>query len=181
MPKLPIPRAKRASDVVYNARRRLKRQAERLEKQASQTTGTESARLRALAETARNRAQATYGQSYTMKEAQNLLRKTASSLASASSETNTGIRTEEESISLMSTRVGSRILAATESLWRGVPYNQRLDAIMTAYGVTSVSDLITRFEELSGGTLYDDERPKERYDSIVLTIRKNSQETGVDL
>lgn len=53
------PRPKRASDVVYNARRRLRRQAERIEREAAQATGSAKEIALGFAKYLRQQAQAT--------------------------------------------------------------------------------------------------------------------------
>ena len=50
------PRAKRPSDEVYNARRRLKRQAERLERESAKQPGRISEQMRSMAESLRRSA-----------------------------------------------------------------------------------------------------------------------------
>lgn len=53
------PRPKRASDEVYNARRRLRRQAERIEREAQQATGSAKEAALGFAKYLRQQAQAT--------------------------------------------------------------------------------------------------------------------------
>lgn len=53
------PRPKRASDEVYNARRRLRRQAERIEREAAQATGSAKEAALGFAKYLRQQAQAT--------------------------------------------------------------------------------------------------------------------------
>lgn len=53
------PRPKRPSDEVYNARRRLRRQAERIEREAAQTTGSAKEAALGFAKYLRQQAQAT--------------------------------------------------------------------------------------------------------------------------
>ena len=62
------PRAKRLSDEIYNARRRLRRQAAKLEREAAQAKGSEKSLLEGYASFLREQAEATKGKKLTKSE-----------------------------------------------------------------------------------------------------------------
>lgn len=153
-------RAKRPSDEAYNARRRLKREAARLEKQAGRASGSYSERLKNVAEELREKASNLYynpEQDYR----RDLIRQ-SESVRSMSEERQTDI--------LLSSNIGSRIYAGTRELWidESDP-NMREERILEAFGVSSMLDVLKILEKRLGEILYSEDTT-ENYDSVTLAI-----------
>lgn len=152
-------RAKRASDEAYNARRRLKREAARLERQAGRASGSYADRLMNVAQELRDKA----GQLYKRDDRDyraDLIRQ-SESVRSMSEERQTDI--------LMSSNIGSRIYAGTRELWIDADVNEREEAILKAFGVKSLLDVLKILEKQLGDILYSD-ATIENYDKAVLAI-----------
>ena len=167
-------RAKRASDEAYNARRRLKRQAARMRKQAaSAADGAYAGRLRALADEALKQAQETYFNRETKQYRAGAVRE-AERLASHFDVADEDIQADI----LLSSPIGSRIYAGTVEIWRGIEdYNKREDAILKAFGVKRMADVIKLIEKQLGEALYNTDSD-ERYNIAVLTIMQMVARNG---
>lgn len=153
-------RAKRASDEAYNARRRYRREAARLQKQTAKSSGSYSERLRALSDELLDKANMTY-QAGTGSYRTDLI-KESRSVRSMSEERQTDI--------LLSSNIGSRIYAGTIELWQDADPNEREDAILKAFGVKSMLDVLKILERELGERLYSDDT-RENYLSVVLAIQ----------
>lgn len=130
-------RAKKASDAVYNARRRYARKAERYLKQADRSYGAARERYMSLAKQETEKALSIYekepkfnAMSKALQEAQartgakftepanNARRAELISKSTLSLESNIQQRREYEGSRIMSSSIGSRIIGALEPLWR---------------------------------------------------------------
>ena len=153
-------RAKRVSDEAYNARRRYRREAARLQKQAAKSSGSYSERLRELSDKLLDKANMTY-QAGTGSYRMDLI-KESRSVRFMSEERQTDI--------LLSSNIGSRIYAGTIELWQDADPNEREDAILNAFGVKSMLDVLKVLERELGERLYSDDT-RENYMSVVLAIQ----------
>lgn len=153
-------RSKRASDEAYNARRRYRREAARLQKQAEKSSGSYSERLRELSDKLLDKANMTY-QTGTGSYRTDLI-KESRSVRSMSEERQTDI--------LLSSNIGSRIYAGTIELWQDADPNEREDAILKAFGAKSMLDVLKILERELGERLYSDDT-RENYMSVVLAIQ----------
>lgn len=153
-------RAHRASDDAYNARRRLKREAARLEKQAGRASGSYAERLRNVADELRDKASNLYYNPEREYRA-DLIRQ-SESVRSMSEERQTDI--------LLSSNIGSRIYAGTRELWIDEQDpNMREERILEAFGVSSMLDVLKILEKRLGEILYSEDTI-ENYDSVTLAI-----------
>lgn len=155
-------RAHRTSDDAYNARRRLKREAARLEKQAGRASGSYSERLKDVAEELRNKAANLYYNPE--RDYRTDLIRQSKSVRSMSEERQTDI--------LLSSNIGSRIYAGTREKWIDEEdYNLREERILEAFGVSSMLDVLKILEKQLGDILYSDDTT-ENYDAVTLAIMK---------
>lgn len=153
-------RAHRASDDAYNARRRLKREAARLEKQAGRASGSYAERLLNVADELRDKASNLYYNPEREYRA-DLIRQ-SESVRSMSEERQTDI--------LLSSNIGSRIYAGTRELWIDEQDpNMREERILEAFGVSSMLDVLKILEQRLGEILYSEDTT-ENYDSVALAI-----------
>lgn len=166
-----------SSEDIYQARRRYTRAGERYEKQAAKETGAQAERLRLLADDNYKRALATYENKeaqarFAAKHNLPVPKKTLgegalSRLVSDSSDALESVRRDPErrrkleAKTLMRGPVGSRIMAATKDIWydpnaavqdMSLAYRK----IMQTFGVTSMEDVIKRFQDEMGEDLYKD-------------------------
>lgn len=169
-------RPKKASDAVYNARRRYRRASERYLKKAQQATGNEQKRYMQLANTSIEKAISLYDDPT---KAQNnsavkrlsrqlnpkvrkkkLSEREQKSLVSQSFLTkerkSKEERRQDEAAILMSSDVGNSIYAAMSDIWQGEPYANRDDLILDYFGAESMADIIEMLVE-AGIDLYADE------------------------
>ena len=151
----------RASDDAYNARRRFKREAERLEKQAAKSEGSFSERLQSVADELRNKANMLYANKEKPGEYRQDLIRQSESVRSMSEERQIDI--------LLSSNLGQRIYAGTKNLWIDKDPNEREDAIVKAFGVRTILDVVKILENQLGDTLYSEDTI-DNYDSIRLAI-----------
>lgn len=155
-------RAHRTSDDAYNARRRLKREAARLEKQANRATGSYSERLQSVADELRSKAANLYADKESGKGYRSDLIRQSESVRSMSEERQTDI--------LLSSNIGSRIYAGTKELWIDEQDpNMREERILEAFGVSSMLDVLKILEKQLGDILYSEDTI-ENYDSVTLAI-----------
>ena len=148
-----------ASDEAYNARRRLQREASRLQKQAQAASGAYAERLSSLASELRGMASNLYQQK--SGEYRSDLMRESRNVRSMSEERQTDI--------LLSSNIGSRIYAGTKEIWIDKDANEREDAIIKAFGVRSMLDVLKILERQLGSLLYADDTP-ENYDIVALSI-----------
>lgn len=157
-------RAHRTSDDAYNARRRLKREAARLEKQANRATGSYSERLQSVADELRSKAANLYADKESGKGYRKDLIRQSESVRSMSEERQTDI--------LLSSNIGSRIYAGTKELWIDEEDpNLREERILEAFGVSSMLDVLKILEKQLGDILYSEDTT-ENYDSVTLAIMR---------
>ena len=189
-----MPRAKRAGDLAWNARRRYARQAERYTKQAQQASGMEKNRLETLARSSLERAISTYqdptkaGKSKLIKDLTEQLqpkvptRKTSEGIRSqyiaesyaAKEETrdDDDIRRELEAEEILSTEVGSRVYGALVDIWRDADYADRDQAIMDHFGVDSMADVLDMIEA-EGIDIYDEPDSLDKYEETRTAISEH--------
>lgn len=155
-------RAKTKADAAYNARRRLKRQAERFEKQALSAEGSAKKRMESLAESLREAASRTYKR----EDGTYDLRALAQGRDLFARYT---MQEERQADILMRSHIGSRIYAATVDVWKGLSYDEREAALWEEFGVSSNADLIKLLEKELGEEFYAADS-YEKYLEIVLKI-----------
>lgn len=203
-------RAKKASDAVYNARRRYARKANRYLKQADQSYGAARERYMSLAKQETERALAIYDKeprfqdmSKALQEAQartgaqfaqpanDARRAELISRSTRSLESNIKARREYEGQRIMSSSIGSRIIASLEPLWsdyatiddRGrtkIDWSSAAPAIfdymseVTGKPVNDWLGVIEAFEQNPeiGGDLYKDPKNELRYDDVVQAAQR---------
>ena len=199
-------RAKKASDEVYNARRRYVRKAERYMKQADNSYGASRERYIVLAKREAEKALSTYDKEPSFqklskglqrvaletdaqfaKPANDAQRQKLVSRSKRALESNIEDRREYEGRAIMSSSIGSRIIAALEPIWRDyasinpetgkteIDWSEASKAIfehMSQQTGKPVSDwlgVIEAFEQNPeiGADLYKDPKNDIRYDAVV--------------
>lgn len=199
-------RAKKASDEVYNARRRYTRKAERYMKQADSSYGASRERYIELAKREAEKALSTYDKeppfqklskglqrvaletdAQFSKPANDAQRQKLISRSKRALESNIQDRREYEGRAIMSSSVGSRIIAALEPVWRDyasinpetgkteIDWAQASKAIFehmsrqTGKPVNDWLGVIEAFENNPeiGADLYKDPKNDIRYDAVV--------------
>lgn len=199
-------RAKKASDEVYNARRRYTRKAERYMKQADSSYGASRERYIELAKREAEKALSTYDKEPSFqklskglqrvaletdaqfsKPANDAQRQKLISRSRRALESNIQDRREYEGRAIMSSSIGSRIIAALEPVWRDyatvnpetgkteIDWSAASNAIfehMSQQTGKSINDwlgVIEAFEQNPeiGADLYKDPKNDIRYDSVV--------------
>lgn len=162
-------RAKRASDEAYNARRRLKRQAERYKKQAAASSPGKASRLEQQAKYLECQASRLYKGADTAKNQMRIRAQSYSALQK--NRKDVGKRRDIEAAEIMKTNVGAKIYGATVSIWQDSKYTDRNVALMEYFGVTDMMGVIEAFEREFGEDLYkDDDSPLYR-PSEMLALR----------
>lgn len=150
------PRPKRASDEVYNARRRLRRQAERIEREAAQTTGSAKEAALGFAKYLRQQAQATGKLTQDQRQAAldrlNRIREQTRGVTydpfkvrrrNAILMQQINAAGTEGAESSISERKKDVFWAATKGLWpkgSNVPRNERYDMILSHFYTDNTSD-----------------------------------------
>lgn len=199
-------RAKKASDEVYNARRRYTRKAERYMKQADSSYGASRERYIELAKREAEKALSTYDKEPSFqklskglqrvaletdaqfaKPANDAQRQKLISRSKRALESNIQDRREYEGRAIMSSSIGSRIIAALEPVWRDyatvnpetgkteIDWFAASNAIFehmseqTGKPVNDWLGVIEAFEQNPeiGADLYKDPKNDIRYDSVV--------------
>lgn len=199
-------RAKKASDEVYNARRRYTRKAERYMKQADNSYGASRERYLELAKREAEKALSIYDKEPSFQKlskglqrivletdaqfaepANDAQRQKLISRSKRSLESNIQDRREYEGRAIMSSSVGSRIIAALEPIWRDyasinpetgkteIDWSAASKAIfeyMSEQVGKPVNDwlgVIEAFEQNPeiGADLYKDPKNDIRYDAVV--------------
>lgn len=199
-------RAKKASDEVYNARRRYTRKAERYMKQADNSYGASRERYIELAKREAEKALSTYDKeppfqklskglqrvaletdAQFAKPANDAQRQKLISRSKLALESNIQDRREYEGRAIMSSSIGSRIIASLEPIWRDyssidpetgkaeIDWSAASKAIFehmsqqTGKPVNDWLGVIEAFEHNPeiGADLYKDPKNDIRYDSVV--------------
>lgn len=191
-------RARKASDDVYNARRRFRRQAERYEKKAAKATGVERSRYLAQARAAIGKALGTYqGEEKAQgavkraaerlgveelpvtarnvgkareSELQRLMRQSKQTLASAG---RAATRDEMAREILKTGNIGSRFYGGLVGVWDGTPESRQHPdrAILDYFNAKSIMDVLEQMEE-AGIDIYSPLENDEEYVSIQLNVQK---------
>lgn len=199
-------RAKRKGDSVYNARRRYTRKAERFMKQADSSYGASRERYIVLAKREAEKALSTYDKEPSFqklskglqrialetdaqfsKPANDAQRQKLISRSRRALESNIQDRREYEGRAIMSSSIGSRIIASLELIWRDyasinsetgkteIDWSAAEKAIFehmsqqTGKPITDWLGVIEAFEKNSeiGADLYKDPKNDLRYDAVV--------------
>lgn len=200
-------RAKKASDEVYNARRRFTRKAERYMKQADNSYGASRERYIELAKREAEKALSTYDKEPSFQKLSKGLQRVAletnaqfvepandaqrQKLISRSEralESKIQDRREYEGRAIMSSSIGSRIMASLEPIWRQyAEYNEKTEKYgiknwdvvapkifeymseQTGKKITDWMGVIEAFENNPeiGADLYKDPKNDIRYDAVV--------------
>lgn len=186
-------RARRKGDDAYNARRRYTRKAERYMKQADASYGVSRERYIALAKREAEKALSIYDKEPSFqklskglqrvaletnaqfaKPANDAQRQKLISRSKRALESNVENRREYEGRAIMSSSVGSRIIASLEPIWRQyAEYNQK----SKKYGIKNWDEVAPKiFEYMSEVT------GKEITDWMgVIEAFENNPEIGADL
>ena len=199
-------RARRKGDETYNARRRYTRKAERYMKQADSSYGVSRERYIELAKREAEKALSTYDKeplfqklskglqrvaletdAQFFKPANDAQRQKLISRSKRSLESNVKDRREYEGRAIMSSSVGSRIIAALEPIWRDyasinpetgkteIDWSAASKAIFehmseqTGKPINDWLGVIEAFEQNPeiGADLYKDPKNDIRYDAVV--------------
>lgn len=185
-------RAKRLSDELYNARRRYRRRAERLVKQAKETIGAAAERLRVLARDYIERALSTYQQGHEpsgkiaelakslgarLKDGKPTVDYTAKAqvekIAHESMQTLENMkdtRDYEARIILQRGNIGARFYGGLIDIWADTDYADRDAAILDYFGADSLMDVLEELEQ-SGIDIYSSSASNEYYINTALSIR----------
>lgn len=152
-------RARRASDDVYNARRRYRRQAERYLKKAQLVSGAAKRRYERLAEQATEKAVSTYenesriqgavgklAQRFNItKENQTQARRRTQNVRQSEQALSRLDTRENQARSILSGNFGSLFYAGLIDIWRG--RSDRDTAIKEYFGVSSLMDVLEGIEK----------------------------------
>lgn len=156
----------RPSDKAYNARRRLKRAAEKLKNQAGKAIGMTRQRLEHQADELLEKAQKTY-------QVKGEYKFDVDRLESYTEKMFTGVDEEKMTQVMLSGPVGKRIYAATASIWKDsdLPIN---DAIKQHFGVETMGEVVEWFEKRVSDLYENTEVLKqENYnDPVILEMQK---------
>lgn len=181
------PRAKRASDEAYNARRRFRRAAQRYEKKAAKSSGAEKARYEFLAQEKTKKALETYAEGKEPKgemgrlaekyaggykrEKQSIGQLIAESLKESIKDK---IHSREEMANtiLQSGNVGSRLFAGLIDIWQDAEnYKGREQAILEHFGAKDMLEVIEMLEE-AGIDIYTAPDDRTIYDEKTLQVQE---------
>lgn len=162
-------RARKASDDAYNARRRYKRQAERLKREAAKQGGVVGTRLEKQADRLIAKARRTYQGADTPYRQERLIRESELQLVSKRGEIDDSARREAEAKEIMKTVAGRRIYAATTDVWEDSGYEDRDVPIVAFFNADDLMQVIEIFERLFGSDLYK-EPASEDYPSDSVTL-----------
>lgn len=179
-------RKKTKADELYNVRRRLTRAAARAIKKAQKATGAERVRLEWQAEQHLKHAAATYSDSSVGKKVTDLEKKLGKEIEKPSRFDIDQItrqadkakfrfgkkaRREQSAREVLNSNVGSRIIGAFESEWRGDKANM-LAIIMQRTGASDLMEVVEIIEEKVGASLYMEPGDTARYDEVVELIKQ---------
>lgn len=185
-------RAKRQSDRLYNARRRYRRKAERLLRQAKETIGAAAERMRVLARDNIERALNTYQSGH---EPSGKIAELAKSLgvrlkgketpvdytsseqvekvvqeSLQTLENRKDTRDYEAKIILQRGNIGARFYGGLIDIWADADYADRDAAILDYFGADSLMDVLEELEQ-SGIDIYSSSASDEYYMNTALSIR----------
>ena len=163
-------RKRKTSDDVYNARRRLKRQAARLLKSAKDQGGIMASRLRKQAERLLDMAKRTYKGADTPSRQKKLVEESEQQLVSRRKGLDEKKNREAEAKEIMKTVAGRRIYAATTDIWEDSEYSDRDIPIIAFFGAQDMLEVIEIFEREFGQDLYK-EPESEDYPSDSTTLK----------
>lgn len=167
-----MPRAKRESDEMYNARRRISRRIDRLEKRAENQTGAERERTRIEIGQLKEAREKTYVKSdATPEQREQIVKESYGTLQGAGEEA----LKEREADAVLKSYVGKRIFAGTVDIWQsGGTYRERLAKIMDFFKVKTKAALVDMMDKLLGESLYsrgdDDQDSRYRVASMKLRL-----------
>lgn len=202
------PRARKAGDDTYNARRRYVRSAERYLNQADKSTGTTAARLRNLARESYNKALSTYSGTKhkvsnkiqaigerlgastrkietTKKQRADLVRESFQTLETVRSQDL--FRTEREAKAVVeSPEISHRIFGGLVDVWKKrVPtFQGKLDikrlmpTIFDYFGVSNYQELLEKLEGIVGENLYAMDDTDFNYDTVKLLLQSYTVENN---
>lgn len=180
-------RAAKAGDALYNARRRLKRRAQRLEKAAAvESDAAVRARLEAEAVALYEEAASGYEQEryrakfvsdtgisgYKVTAGEWSPEKRKAYISRSIGELEGAIASDEQrrwrtAKTLLKSPVGRRVYAATVDVWRDGDYQDRDAAITDFFGVDDMADVLDIFESELGEDLYEDLDDEEKYLNVA--------------
>ena len=186
-------RRSKPGDLVYNARRRYTRQAERYMKKANQASGIEKARYEGLARTSVEKAIATYDNPQTANMSGSLkqlssqlsprmpvkrvsdsyksrLVQESKTNALESSMMDEDTRRDVEAQVILSSQAGGRVYAALVSVWKDSGEDAN-SAIMEWFGADDMMEVLEQIEA-AGIDIYADPESQTKYDEIVTAIQK---------
>lgn len=163
---------KTESDILYNARRRMLREATRAEKSGD---FRESMRLRAQAESFKASVVTKGYKRNTPEYAAALAKAAKRATRESAGLTKEGKSREKIARIMLRGNAGVQFMASTKALWHkpgeNLPNEQRYSRIVEGMGA---SDLLEAIEMLEAGTqislLDTDKRPDERYDTKAVRI-----------
>lgn len=144
-------RAHRTSDDVYNARRRYRRQAERLMKKAAKAIGAERAQLERQAQIATEKAVATYerkskiqGRLKPLAERFGVQKRAVAQRKQIIKQSKTALvdfdLKNAQGRAILSGNIGQRFYAGLVDIWRGAP--DREQAVLDYFGISNMLTLV---------------------------------------
>ena len=148
-----------ASDQAYVNRRRLERQARRIEREAQNDAGVFGSRLSKLGDILREKRARTYARKG--RYSQTALDDSPIDIMDAGTQADI----------IMDSNIGSRIWAGTQEIWQDASYGNREQAILDAFGADSMAEVLEKIEKRIGDKLYAEDS-NERYDEIATAIMK---------
>ena len=148
-----------ASDQAYVNRRRLERQARRIEREAQKDAGVFGSRLSKIGDILREKRARTYARNG--RYSQTALDDFPIDIM------DTGTQADI----IMDSNIGSRIWAGTQEIWQDASYGNREQAILDAFGADSMAEVLEKIEKRIGDKLYAEDS-NERYDEIATAIMK---------
>lgn len=166
------PRPKRASDELYNARRRMKREAERLQRELPKASaGAKQGILQRIGE-----LKDAIGKLYVEKFASGTKRGSVAQrkliekmLDTAVPRSHKSLKTQKAANEALKGKAGKRLMSYTESLWHGITDKDvRLKKIMDWLGVKKPNEIFDAFKAKTGIDLTEvpPDEP-EKYDYYV--------------
>lgn len=171
------PRPKRASDELYNARRRMKREAERLERESKKAGASGKDKLDRRIDALRKAADRLYVDRFVQgakrgSDAMKAAIEKAVDKAYASSKLS--LKGNKVTADALRGKAGKRLMSYTESLWHGIPdKDERLKKVMDWLGVKEPTEIFDAFKARTGIDLTEvpPDEP-EKYDYYVRITAK---------
>ena len=184
-------RAKRASDETYNARRRYRRQAQRLLRKAESSTGATKARYESMARAATEKAAASYAKGQKAQgQVRNLMQKlgttqpkepmNADELKTFKERSYNALQKNQRALtkqkiasSILTGNVGSRFYAGLKPIW-GKDAESRANpnkAILDYFKADNLLEVLQQIEQ-AGIDIYSPEDPeKDGYTNRALSLQ----------